>query len=126
MPGLNTCMKCSEILPPFTCYRVFVRLKTGMSGSTLVFAENPAFARDLAFALYGPRNVVSVVVNEEADQTNESMGSPDPPDPDQQRIRALNTQKKQLNQQLKTARAQRQLKQAQTAMQKARPNSQAK
>ncbi|NBW90209.1 MAG: hypothetical protein EBR51_09995, partial [Gammaproteobacteria bacterium] len=48
------------------------------------------------------------------------------PDPDQQRIRALNTQKKQLNQQLKTARAQQQLKQAQTAMQKARPNSQAK
>jgi hypothetical protein len=114
-------MKCSEILPPFTCYRVFVRLKAGMSGSTLVFAENVAFARDLAFALYGPRNVVSVVVNEEADQTNESTGPQKPPDPDRQRIRALDTQKKQLNQQLKTARAQRQLKQAQTAMQKARP-----
>ena len=126
MHGLNTHMKCSEILPPFTCYRVFVRVKTGMSGSTLVFAENVAFARDLAFALYGSKNVVSVIVNEESDQTNESMGSPKPPDPDQQRIRALNTQKKQLNQQLKTARAQRQLKQAQTAIQKARPNSRAK
>jgi len=114
-------MKCSEILPPFTCYRVFVRLKTGMSGSTLVFAENPAFARDLAFALYGPRNVVSVVVNEESDQTNESTGSQKPPDPDRERIRALDAQRKQLNQQLKTARAQRKLKQAQTAIQTARP-----
>jgi hypothetical protein len=54
------------------------------------------------------------------------MGLQKPSDPDQQRIRALNTQKKKLDQQLKTARAQRQLKQAQTAMQEARPNSQAK
>jgi hypothetical protein len=65
-----------------------------MSGSTLVFAENPAFARDLAFALYGSKNVVSVVVNEESDQTNESTGLQKPPDPDQQRIQSLRDQAK--------------------------------
>ncbi len=112
MHGLNTCMKCSEILPPFTCYRVFVRLKTGMSGSTLVFAENVAFARDLAFALYGPRNVVSVVVNEESDQTNESTNSIKPPDPAKQRIQSLRDQAKRYRDMAKQEQARQKIQKA--------------
>ena len=110
-------MKCSEILPPFKCYQVSVRLKSGMSGRTLVFAENPAFARDLAISLYGNKNLISVVVSEE---TNESQMVNKPPDPEQQRIKALSNQKQQISQQLKNARAQNKLKKAQQAMQSVR------
>jgi len=110
-------MKCSEVLPPFKCYQVSVRLKSGVSGRTLVFAENPAFARDLAISLYGNKNLISVVVSED---TKESQTTNKPIDPDQQRIKALSTQKQQINQQLKTVRAQSKLKKAQKAMQSVR------
>ena len=88
-----------------------------MSGRTLVFAENPAFARDLAISLYGNKNLISVVVSED---TNESQTTNKPPDPDQQRIKALSNQKQQISQQLKNARAQNKLKKAQQAMQSVR------
>ena len=88
-----------------------------MSGRTLVFAENPAFARDLAISLYGNKNLISVVVSED---TNESQTTNKPIDPDQQRIKALSTQKQQINQQLKSARAQNKLKKAQQAVQSVR------
>ena len=88
-----------------------------MSGRTLVFAENPAFARDLAISLYGNKNLISVVVSED---TNESQITNKPPDPDQQRINALSNQKQQISQQLKNARAQNKLKKAQQAMQSVR------
>ena len=110
-------MKCSEILPPFKCYQVSVRLKSGMSGRTLIFAENPTFARDLAISLYGNKNLISVVVSEE---TNESQVTNKPVDPDQQRIKALSNQKQQISQQLKNVRAQSKLKKAQKAMQSVR------
>ena len=85
-----------------------------MSGRTLVFAENPAFARDLAISLYGNKNLISVVVSED---TNESQTTNKPIDPDQQRIKALSNQKQQISQQLKNARAQSKLKKAQQAVQ---------
>ena len=110
-------MKCSEILPPFKCYQVSVRLQSGMSGRTLVFAENPAFARDLAISLSGNKNLISVVVSED---TNESQTINKPIDPDQQRIKALSNQKQQISQQLKNARAQNKLKKAQQAVQSVR------
>ena len=88
-----------------------------MSGRTLVFAENPAFARDLAISLYGNKNLISVVVSED---TNESQTTNKPIDPDQQRIKALSNQKQQISQQLKNARAQNKLKKAQQAMQSVR------
>ena len=88
-----------------------------MSGRTLVFAENPAFARDLAISLYGNKNLISVVVSED---TNESQMTNKPIDPDQQRIKALSNQKQQISQQLKNARAQNKLKKAQQAMQSVR------
>jgi hypothetical protein len=88
-----------------------------MSGRTLVFAENPAFARDLAISLYGNKNLISVVVSED---TNESQTTNKPIDPDQQRIKALSNQKQQINQQLKNARAQNKLKKAQQAVQSVR------
>jgi hypothetical protein len=88
-----------------------------MSGRTLVFAENSAFARDLAISLYGNKNLISVVVSED---TNESQMTHKPVDPDQQRIKALSNQKQQINQQLKNARAQNKLKKAQQAMQSVR------
>jgi hypothetical protein len=110
-------MKCSEIVPPFKCYQVSVRLKSGMSGRTLIFAENPVFARDLAISLYGNKNLISVVVSED---TNESQTTNKTLDPDQQRIKALSNQKKQISQQLKSVRAQSKLKKAQQAMQSVR------
>jgi hypothetical protein len=110
-------MKCSEIVPPFKCYQVSVRLKSGMSGRTLVFAENPVFARDLAISLYGNKNLISVVVSED---TNESQTTNKTLDPDQQRIKALSNQKKQISQQLKSVRSQSKLKKAQQAMQSLR------
>ena len=88
-----------------------------MSGRTLVFAENPAFARDLAISLYGNKNLISVVVSED---TNESQMTNKPIDPDQQRIKALSNQKQQISQQLKNARAQNKLKKAQQAVQSVR------
>jgi len=88
-----------------------------MSGRTLVFAENPAFARDLAISLYGKKNLISVVVSED---TNESQTTNKPIDPDQQRIKALSNQKQQISQQLKNARAQNKLKKAQQALQSVR------
>jgi len=88
-----------------------------MSGRTLVFAENPAFARDLAISLYGNKNLISVVVSED---TNESQTTNKPIDPDQQRIKALSNQKQQISQQLKNARAQNKLKKAQQALQSVR------
>ena len=88
-----------------------------MSGRTLVFAENPAFARDLAISLYGNKNLISVVVSED---TNESQMTNKPIDPDQQRIKALSNQKQQISQQLKNARAQNKLKKAQQALQSVR------
>ena len=110
-------MKCSEIVSPFKCYQVNVHLKTGMTGKTLVFAENPAFARNLAMLLYGDNNVLLVIVSEEA---TPHQTTPKPVDPDQQRIKALSDQKKQVSQQLKTVRAQSKLKKAQRALQSAR------
>ena len=110
-------MKCSEIIPPFKCYQVSVRLKSGMSGRTLVFAENSAFARDLAISLYGNKNLISVVVSED---TNESQMTNKPIDPDKHRIKALSNQKQQISQQLKNARAQNKLKKAQQAIQSVR------
>jgi hypothetical protein len=88
-----------------------------MSGRTLVFAENPAFARDLAISLYGNKNLISVVVSED---TNESQTTNKPPDPDQQRIKTLSNQKQQISQQLKNAIAQNKLKKAQQALQSVR------
>ena len=105
-------MKCREIIYPFLCYRVFVRLKTGMAGSTLVFAETPAFARDLALTLYGAGNVVSVIVNEEADQTNESTTSPKPPDPAKQRIKSLRDQAKRYREMAQQEQARQKIKNA--------------
>jgi nucleosome binding factor SPN SPT16 subunit len=83
-----------------------------MSGSTLVFAENPAFARDLAFALYGSKNVVSVVVNEESDQTNESTSSSKPPDPAKQRIQSLRDQAKRYRDMAKQEQARQKIQKA--------------
>jgi len=89
-----------------------------MSGSTLVFAENPAFARDLAFALYGSKNVVSIVVNEESDPTNESKSSIKPPDPAKQRIQSLRDQAKRYRDMAKQEQARQKIQKANQALTK--------
>ena len=68
-------------------------------------------------SLYGNKNLISVVVSED---TNESQMTNKPIDPDQQRIKALSNQKQQISQQLKNARAQNKLKKAQQALQSVR------
>lgn len=110
-------MRYSEFQPPFKGYQVMIRLKSGMTGQTLVFAKHAAFARELARALYGDRNLISIIVIDELD---ENQTTPKPIDPEQQRIQALSNQKQQISQQIKNVRAQSKLKKAQKAMQSVR------
>jgi nucleosome binding factor SPN SPT16 subunit len=71
-----------------------------------------AFARDLALTLYGAENVVSVIINEEADQTNESTTSPKAPDPATQRIKSLRDQAKRYREMAQQEQARQKIKNA--------------
>lgn len=109
-------MRCSEIVPPFKCYTVSVRLKSGITAKTLIFAETSVMARDIAGTLYGSNNVYGFVMSEDV---NEDQMPTATPDPAKTRIKALSAQKIQIDQQLATVRAQDKMKKARQAVAKA-------
>ena len=85
-----------------------MRLQTGRTIKTVIFAETQAWAIALAKQAYGQQNVIAIV-EDDSHRTK-------PLSPEQQRIKSLNDQAKRYRDLAKQAKAQSTLKKAQSGV----------